>query len=226
MALPGPDEHNPADVPTDIDKLRKAIDALSMIYLQGTTATRPAAGVAGRLYFSTDEHLLFYDDGSVWRGTVTPTGTLQMTAAAAGLAGWLLCDGAAYPRAEYSALFAVIGTAWGAGDGSSTFNVPDLRGRAPMGAGTGAGLSPRAVGQRGGEEAHTLIVGELAAHQHKLRKTDQALGSGGLGVTLVGDSPGYEAGVEWNVGYIEATGGGAAHNNMQPFAVVNYLIKT
>jgi len=67
MALPCPDENNPADVPTDIDKLRKQIDVLAAIFGQGTTAARPAAGVLGRVYFSADEQRLYYDDGAAWR---------------------------------------------------------------------------------------------------------------------------------------------------------------
>src|SRR5215467_4149631 len=94
MALPGPAGTDPADVPTDIDKLRKAVDALSMIYLQGATSTRPAASIPGRLFFSTDENVLYWDDGTQWRTPITPPGTLRISAAAAVAAGWLLCDGA------------------------------------------------------------------------------------------------------------------------------------
>jgi hypothetical protein len=73
MALPGPDEHNPADVPTDIDKLRQQIDKLSAIFLQGVISTRPAASVSGRFFFATDENTLYYDDGATWR-TPGPVG--------------------------------------------------------------------------------------------------------------------------------------------------------
>jgi|SRR5215831_7467866 len=247
MGLPGPDENNPADVPTDIDKLRQRIDVTAAMYAQGTTAARPAAGIVGRLYFSTDERLLYYDDGSVWQSPFTPPGTLRLSAAAAVTSGWLLCDGAAYPRAEYSALFGVIGTAWGAGDGTSTFNVPDLRGRAPVGGGTGTGLTARTVGGKGGEEVHLLAATEsgIAEHRHHL----EAATAGGVPPTTEEGTTKWVRGSQttnagdhgilmtttgafaWSlaVGYVSEGGARAAqngHNNMQPFAVVSYLIKT
>eukprot|EP01116_Phalansterium_solitarium_P011006 TRINITY_DN26615_c0_g1_i1.p1 TRINITY_DN26615_c0_g1~~TRINITY_DN26615_c0_g1_i1.p1 ORF type:complete len:429 (-),score=96.65 TRINITY_DN26615_c0_g1_i1:248-1366(-) len=81
-------------------------------------------------------------------------------------AGYLLCNGQPVLRSAYAALFAVIGTAYGAGDGGTTFNVPDLRGRATLGSGTGGGLSARSVGQTGGAERVTLLVDNLPAHAH------------------------------------------------------------
>src|SRR5215831_948588 len=216
MALPGPDENNPADVPTDIDKLRQRIDATAAMYLQGTTASRPAAGIVGRLFFSTDEHLLYYDDGSVWQSPFTPPGTLRLSAAAAAASGWLLCDGAAYPRAEYAALFAAIGTAWGAGDGSSTFNVPDLRGRAPLGAGTGTGLTARTVGQKAGEENHTLLGGEMPSHAHAGQTSNSGPFQAGTGRGIRwGTGSNWETEPATTTGY---AGLNEAHNNMPPFA--------
>ena len=81
-------------------------------------------------------------------------------------AGWLLCDGSAISRTSYSVLYAVIGTIWGAGDGSTTFTLPDLRGRVIVGAGSGPGLTPRALTATGGEETHVLLSSELASHNH------------------------------------------------------------
>ena len=98
-----------------------------------------------------------------------PSGMLFDYAGGAAPTGFLLCDGSAVSRATYATLFAAIGTTWGAGDGSTTFNVPDIRGRATIGAGTGTGLSARAVGtQNIGEETHVLTTAELAAHNHTI----------------------------------------------------------
>jgi microcystin-dependent protein len=80
--------------------------------------------------------------------------------------GFLLCDGAAVSRTDYADLFSAIGTTWGVGDGSTTFNVPDFRGRSSLGAGQGSGLTNRGLGAQGGEENHQLSEAELAAHTH------------------------------------------------------------
>lgn len=83
--------------------------------------------------------------------------------------GWLLCDGSAVSRVTYSALFAAIGTTWGAGDGLTTFNLPDMRRRTSIGSGGTAISGPaNTLGSVGGEEKHTLTVAELAAHNHTI----------------------------------------------------------
>lgn len=89
------------------------------------------------------------------------SGVVWQFAGSTAPAGWLLCNGDAVSRAEYSALFGIIGTAYGAGDGTTTFNLPDLRGRAAIGAGSGAGLTTRALGNVGGAESHVLTQAEL-----------------------------------------------------------------
>lgn len=137
-----------------------------------------------------------------------PTGSLLMFAGAAAPSGWLLCDGAAVSRTTYAALFAAISTTYGVGNGSTTFNVPDLCGRSPLGAGTGAGLTARTLGAIGGEQTHQLTDAELPASQI-LRNT--------------GATAGLASGSYITVGVI---GSGAAHNTMHPFLVVNFIIKT
>jgi microcystin-dependent protein len=146
-------------------------------------------------------------------GLSMPAGSMAMFAGSSAPSGWLLCQGQAVNRTANAALFAAIGTTWGAGDGSTTFNVPDLRGRAPIGAGTGPSLSARALGATGGAETHVLSIAEMPAHTH----TFGTSGSGGGGITSGGQSAPQNT---------SSQGGGAAHNNMQPFAVVNYIIKT
>lgn len=81
--------------------------------------------------------------------------------------GWMFCDGQLLPIAQYSALFSLLGTTYG-GDGRTTFGVPDLRGRAPIHFGHGAGLSNRILGAMSGAEVATLTVANLPAHSHPL----------------------------------------------------------
>lgn len=91
------------------------------------------------------------------------TGIISLFAGSTAPVGYLACDGSAVSRDTYSALFAVIGTTYGAGDGSTTFNLPDLSGRVAIGASTS-----HAMGTTGGEESHTLTSGELATHAHEV----------------------------------------------------------
>lgn len=127
--------------------------------------------------------------------------------------GFLLCDGKAYSRTEYVELFAAIGTYYGEGDGSTTFNVPNLQTRVPVGAGNGYEL-----GSVGGEATHALTVDEMPSHKHIYTLAQGSL-SGGSGHA------------DWSQGAhqkwtTDATGGGQAHNNMQPYTVINYIIST
>ena len=96
-----------------------------------------------------------------------PAGALMPFAGAAAPAGYLACDGSAVSRTTYAALYAAIGTTYGAGDGSTTFNLPDLERRAIVGAG-GSATSTLAntVGATGGEESHALTVAEMPSHNH------------------------------------------------------------
>lgn len=158
-------------------------------------------------------------------GLVSPeTGVVKMFAGSAAPSGYLMCDGSAVSRTTYAALFGVIGTAWGAGDGSTTFNLPDMGGRVPVGVGTAtgaAGATAHTLGQKAGEETHTLTAAEIAAHTHP---TSQ----GGGGVYMYGGAQNYgpAAGsvAAWQSLLVNANTGGGAHNNMQPYVGMNYII--
>jgi len=157
-------------------------------------------------------------------------GDLKLAAYSTVSAGWLACDGTAYLTTAYPALYAAIGTAWGSGSG--TFKVPDLRGRVPVAAGTGSGLTARVLAATGGEETHALTSAEGPSHSHSHSHSinDAAvlkLGSGSVGLA---NSPAAQVtnaltGVTDN-GDATASGSGTGHNTMQPFAVVTYFIKT
>lgn len=118
-----------------------------------------------------------------------PTGALMLWAAATAPDGWLLCNGGAYSRSSYSALFTAIGTTWGAGDGSTTFNVPDTSGRTVRGVGTSSwiGLNSGASGntivtlaQVAGADGTKQLADNLPQHRHGVYVNgSNSLASGG-----------------------------------------------
>ena len=170
-------------------------------------------------------------DGSHQADALNPSGAMVMFGGASAPTGWLLCDGAAVSRATYATLFAAIGTTWGVGNGSTTFNVPDLRGRAPIGVGQGSGLTARTLGQKIGEEAHALIEGENGAHAHvggaHTHTTTISTVAGGTATNPKGGDGGTSNVSTGSGGAVATTssGSGTAHNTMQPSAVVNFIIK-
>ena len=133
--------------------------------------------------------------------------------------GFLLCDGAEYGREEYPELFAAIGTIYGEGDGSTTFNVPNLQTRVPVGAGEGYEL-----GSIGGEATHTLTVDEMPKHTHSMVYYNSS-GAYNWGYNYTNGKSTLSDGTPSNGG-IYYTGGDQPHNNMQPYIVVNYIIAT
>jgi microcystin-dependent protein len=137
--------------------------------------------------------------------------------------GWLNCQGQELYRGDYPNLFAVIGTTYGAGDGSTTFNLPNLAGRVVVGQGSGSGLTARSMGATGGAETHTLTAGEMPSHSHDVSNTVQKSGFNTPGSL---DNGGNEIDTVTTVSTASTSvGSGQAHNNMQPFAVLNYIIK-
>ncbi len=199
----------------------------------------------------------YYLDGYV----LIPAGTIIQSAAINRPNGWLDCDGSSLSASAYADLFNAIGYAFGGSSG--TFLLPDMRGRTGVGIGTGSGLSTRNLGSTGGEEAHTLTVGEMPAHTHtgttniagdhthgitdpghthtQSTINDDFNNSGGNPPSFTGDSAGTRV---WNNistnttgitinsagnhshGFTtNSTGDNNAHNNMQPFLVLRYLIK-
>lgn len=167
---------------------------------------------------------------NLFPGLLLPAGVVLAYGSSNAPNGWLNCLGQEVYRGDYPDLFAVIGTTYGVGNGTTTFNLPNLAGRVVVGQGSGAGLTSRAMAATGGAETHTLTTGEIPSHSH----TSNATG-GGLGLmTANGNNTATESdasAVEPNVYAAPAalsinnTGDGGAHNNMQPFAVLNYIIK-
>ena len=147
----------------------------------------------------------------------TPTGAITMFAAATPPSGWLTCDGSAVSRSTYSDLFSTIGTTYGAGDGSSTFNLPDFGGRGPIGYKSNNAKFD-ALNETGGAETHTLTVDEIPGHTHTYDKLDGGAHSdAGSGATTDYSSS--------NSRTSGSTGGGQAHNILDPYLTINFIIK-
>jgi microcystin-dependent protein len=145
---------------------------------------------------------------------------------------WYLCNGQLLSIADNQVLYVLLGTTYG-GDGIRTFAVPDLRGRSPLGLGTGLGLPTYALGQTGGSESVTLTSQQIAAHAHPLLasanpgatptpSSTAALANQGIGAAnIYGAAPGALTLAPTVIG---ATGGNLPHENRQPFNTVNYII--
>ena len=138
-------------------------------------------------------------------------------------AGWLACDGDQYLKTQYRALFDAIGTNWNTGgETAGYFRVPDLRGRVLVGldnlGGSDAGRLSVAntLGGTGGTQTHTLSIAEMPSHAHTRNYASLAGGSAD------GSAPGLD--VAGTV-TLSSTGGGGAHNNMQPYALLNWFIR-
>lgn len=146
--------------------------------------------------------------------------------------GWAFCDGQLLAIADNDALFSLFGTIYG-GDGRTTFALPDLRGRVPIHMGTGPGLSARAIGSKAGAEQVTLTANQLAGHSHAWRATTAAAQertpvNNAMAETSAADifsqSEPPQTPVTMAAGMVGNTGGSQAHENIQPFQCINYIV--
>jgi len=178
---------------------------------------------------------------SVYAGATSPT-------------GYLMCNGSAVSRAIYAELFNVIGTTYGVGDGSTTFNVPNLTGRVPVGL-QASEPSFASLGTTGGEIEHTLTIPEMPSHDHTgttdsagihnhsitdpghlhsgvpnqastaLNGASNNTGNGGNTSTAVTGISINNDGAHVHTFTTNNTGGDQPHNNLQPYITLNYIIK-
>lgn len=145
-----------------------------------------------------------------------PTGSIKAWPAASAPSGYLLADGSAVSRSTYAALFALISTTYGVGDGATTFNVPNLKGKVIVGYNS-AETEFDALGETGGEKTHTLTVPEIPSHSHSIGTVNLSGGWVAAQSSNTAADHSYQSG---------STGGGGAHNNLQPYITLNYIIKT
>jgi len=162
---------------------------------------------------------LFGGGGSA--GGSVPVATILPFAGSVAPEGFMVCDGTELLASEYGDLFAAIGITYGVGQAAGSFKLPNLRGRAPVGAGQGDGLTDRVMGSADGAEVHQLTIDEMPVHDHAYDLRNMATGAGSNGHE-VHPKP---ANSEPDSAQTRMTGGDQPHNNMQPFLVVNYIIK-
>lgn len=135
--------------------------------------------------------------------------------------GWALCNGQLLPINQNQPLFSLLGTTYG-GDGRVNFGLPDLQGRAPMHMGSG-----HTLGERGGEQAHTLSISEICTHTHSWGATNTDANVPNPTGNLLGKAALYNSGgnlVSMYPGVLSNVGGSQAHLNMQPFLTLNFCI--
>lgn len=140
--------------------------------------------------------------------------------------GWLLCDGRAVSRTTYKELFAVIGTTYGSGDGKTTFNLPDKRGRVSVGHNS-YDVTFNTLGAKGGAKTVQLRIEHMPSHTHDspYNAGVQWLGSSGYANSNYAWQYGYVFNRNELVGSLRPTGGDQPHDNLQPYEVDNYIIK-
>ena len=164
--------------------------------------------------------MYYRDENGDWQeiilepsGDTLPVGSIAQFGGATAPTNWLFCNGQAISRETYAELFSVIGTTYGAGDGSTTFNVPDFIGRVPVGLDEGD-TDFDTLGETGGEKKHTLTIDEMPKHSHGVYFQD--IGASGTVARVA---------TAGNTTPTSFTGNDQPHNNMQPYTVTNFIIK-
>lgn len=140
--------------------------------------------------------------------------------------GHAFCAGQLMAIQQNTALFSLLGTMYG-GNGQTNFALPDMQGRVPVGQGSGPGLQPVSIGQKWGEENHTLTVNEMPAHNHSpLASTATASSAFGPSAAPgVASTPIYDGSpATASIGNSQPAGGGQAHNNMAPSLALSFVI--
>ncbi len=170
---------------------------------------------------------------------VEPIGSFKMWPSVTAPDNWHFCDGAELDRGDYADLFTLIGTVFGDGDGINTFKLPDLRGRAPIGAGTAPGLTARALGDAAGTEETELLEENIPEHAHfafqdgagaagpvtNVTRNARAVDYSGNNSYVIGIPPGGANDVGLTSTYGGDSGDTTPISNVQPVLTVNFIIK-
>lgn len=175
-----------------------------------SSAAIAASKLAG---YPSDSSKALLGDGSWGNPTSTvaaPPGAVSMYAGSSAPSGWVLCDGSAISRSTYSTLFGVIGTSYGTGDGSTTFNVPDMRGRVAVGVNSTGPTLINSVGKNDG----VTVANRNISHHHTYTNPGSSDGTGGAGGVSGPNVPNT------------ATSGDTNNTDYPAFLVVNFIIKT
>ena len=156
-------------------------------------------------------------------------GEIKMFAGNFAPRGWAMCDGQLLAVSQNDALFSLIGTIYG-GDGRTTFALPDLRGRLPIHAGQGPGLSDRRLGSKAGAENVTLNTSELPSHSHPMKASENLASSPNPAGNVLAQTTTLDLYLDTTPdtplanSSITATGGGGSHTNLMPFLCINFII--
>lgn len=161
-------------------------------------------------------------------GLLVPTGTVVSYCGSSSPLGWFVCDGSTYNIIEFNELFNVLGYTYG-GSGNS-FAVPDLRGRLVLGISTGiSGISNKSMGNTGGEETHALTISEMPRHSHAYERTRDGNIQAAVSLTTNDAAPAGTQAANTSfiggLGIADAQSNGVAHNVMQPYMALNFIIK-
>ncbi|MFA5993372.1 MAG: tail fiber protein [Parcubacteria group bacterium] len=238
-----------AKTPTKMERITGVIsgdNVISCLRAVGGTAQAHAGGAVVEILVSDDNIndlmvgiLAEHNQDGTHKSAVQPIGAITQYAGSASPSGWLLCDGAAISRATYAALFAILSTTYGIGDGSTTFNLPNLKGKVVVGYDSGQ-TEFNSLGKTGGEKTHLLTGAESGEKGHNHTQDSHYHNIGGNTLMTVAGSgwfaaaSGFAHGVDAvNVSgttatnqAVAASNASTAHNNLSPYIILNFIIKT
>jgi microcystin-dependent protein len=222
-------------------KIVKTDTTANPVYVQAADSSAILQPLLGGGWSSSSEITIvgggnaveLFADNSNWHVTgftARRVGIVDMFAGSTVPAGSFLCNGQAISRTVYADLFAVIGTTWGVGDGSTTFNVPDMRSVSPIGAGTGThvGTTGRSVATFYGGETHQIAATELPQHTHSASSYQFMIGSIGTSTIYSNNGANVDHSPSYNITAQPNTGNNAAATTATPTVgpslAINFII--